>query len=105
MKKLFFLLIFFSMTHISSSGQTETATFGGGCFWCTEAIFRSLKGVETVESYRGHGYPGAAVAKSADIIRLQGVIPLYSTSWKNRISQSVAGKLQMIRYAEDWSIA
>lgn len=35
-------------------GQTETATLGGGCFWCTEAIFRSLKGVETVES----GYSG-----------------------------------------------
>lgn len=34
--------------------QTETATLGGGCFWCTEAIFRSLKGVETVES----GYSG-----------------------------------------------
>ena len=34
--------------------QTETATLGSGCFWCTEAIFRSLKGVETVES----GYSG-----------------------------------------------
>jgi len=42
------------MTSISSSGKTETATFGGGCFWCTEAIFKSLKGVETVES----GYSG-----------------------------------------------
>jgi len=42
------------MSQLSSSGQTETATFAGGCFWCTEAIFKSLKGVETVES----GYSG-----------------------------------------------
>jgi len=39
---------------IDNSRRTETATFGGGCFWCTEAIFKSLKGVETVES----GYSG-----------------------------------------------
>lgn len=26
----------------------KTATFAGGCFWCTEAIFQRLKGVETV---------------------------------------------------------
>ena len=42
------------MSQLSVSGQTETATFAGGCFWCTEAIFKSLKGVETVES----GYSG-----------------------------------------------
>jgi len=32
----------------------ETATLGAGCFWCVEAVFDALKGVESVES----GYSG-----------------------------------------------
>lgn len=35
----------------------ELATFGGGCFWCTEAIFLRVKGVESVKS----GYAGGKV--------------------------------------------
>ncbi len=36
------------------SSPFETATLAGGCFWCTEAIFKRLKGVEDVVS----GYSG-----------------------------------------------
>ena len=38
-------------------GTIQTATLGGGCFWCTEAVFSELKGVEKVES----GYSGGTV--------------------------------------------
>jgi peptide-methionine (S)-S-oxide reductase len=37
--------------------QLQLATFGNGCFWCTEAIFQNVDGVEKVES----GYSGGKV--------------------------------------------
>ncbi|MBM3796106.1 MAG: peptide-methionine (S)-S-oxide reductase MsrA [Acidobacteria bacterium] len=37
--------------------QTETATLAGGCFWCLEAVFDEVRGVESVES----GYMGGAL--------------------------------------------
>lgn len=40
-----------------STRQLETATLGGGCFWCVEAVYQDVKGVERVVS----GYAGGHV--------------------------------------------
>ena len=37
--------------------MTDTVTLAGGCFWCTEAVFKDVIGVESVES----GYIGGRV--------------------------------------------
>jgi peptide-methionine (S)-S-oxide reductase len=43
---------------VTVGADREVATLAGGCFWCTEAIFKELRGVDKVES----GYTGGTVA-------------------------------------------
>lgn len=43
---------------IMNTNKTETATLGGGCFWCMEAVYERLPGVISVTS----GYAGGHIA-------------------------------------------
>lgn len=46
------------MTDIPTATSPDVATLAGGCFWCLEAVFDQVKGVESVESgYMGGGRP------------------------------------------------
>jgi peptide-methionine (S)-S-oxide reductase len=62
----------------------EIATLAGGCFWCTEAIFNNIIGVESVES----GYAGGHVAN-----------PTYK-----RVCEGDTGHAEAIRIAFDPSV-
>jgi peptide-methionine (S)-S-oxide reductase len=63
----------------------RTAVFGGGCFWCTEAVFQMLKGVSKVES----GYAGGPSTGSG-----QG--PTYE-----KVSSGSTGHAEVIRVTYD----
>lgn len=59
--------------------QTETIIFGGGCFWCTEAVFQQLRGVNRVTSgYAGGTTPNPSYerlisgwADHAEVVRVE----------------------------------
>lgn len=64
--------------------KTEVAIFGGGCFWCTEAVFKILKGVSKVEP----GYAGGTVEN-----------PTYS-----QVCTGTTGHAEVIRIEYDPSV-
>jgi peptide-methionine (S)-S-oxide reductase len=54
----FFILAYLSQDiYAQNNKKMELATFGSGCFWCSEAIFEKVNGVESVVS----GYSGGKV--------------------------------------------
>ncbi len=63
MKRVHSFLVVFSLfinIHMSMANRPdfEVATLGGGCFWCTEAVYARMKGVESVLP----GYSGGSVS-------------------------------------------
>src|SRR3989338_4704183 len=63
----------------------EIAVFGGGCFWCTEAIFKMLKGIKDIRQGYAGGNPLA-----------DGKNPTYNTVWTGK-----TGHAEVIRIEFD----
>ena len=57
MRVVFFILITLTITINIMAKELEKATLGGGCFWCTEAVYLELKGVTVVKP----GYSGGDI--------------------------------------------
>jgi RimJ/RimL family protein N-acetyltransferase len=57
--------------------------------------------VFTHEAYRGRGYGVEVTTAWAAEVQKQGRMALYSTSWDNFASQSIARKLQLVQYGTD----
>ncbi len=74
------------------------------CFCARRSDVAAEAGVETAMEFRGQGLATRVTAAWALAIRDSGRVPLYSTSWTNHASLSVARKLGLETYASSWSI-
>jgi RimJ/RimL family protein N-acetyltransferase len=74
------------------------------CYSSRNTTIAAEAGVDTIEEFRGRGYAPAVVAAWGRAVRAEGRTPLYSTSWDNLASQSVARKLGLVLYGADFSI-
>ncbi|MED4752585.1 GNAT family N-acetyltransferase [Brevibacillus choshinensis] len=83
---------------------TENDVAVSVCF-CARSTDRAAEaGVETLEDYRGRGYAALTVSSWCRAIYESQRIPLYSTSWDNYASMSVAKRLNFTLYGTDISI-
>jgi hypothetical protein len=74
------------------------------CFCSRRSDVAAEAGLDTAAAYRGRGYAGRVASAWALAMRASGRTPLYSTSWTNTASLAVARKLELVAYANTWSI-
>jgi len=71
------------------------------CYVAARSARAAEAGVETLPGFRGRGLASRASAAWAGAVRHEGLLPLYSTEWRNRASLGVAARLGLIRYGVD----
>jgi len=74
------------------------------CFTARSNSLAAEAGVFTIETHRKRGYALEAVRGWSTAVREMGKIPLYSTSWSNIASQSIAKKLGAMPYGATFDI-
>ncbi len=101
----------------------QIATFGGGCFWCVEAVFQEVKGVEKIVSgYSGGNAPGKPTYKEvcsgltghaevvqitfdAEIISYEDILVIFMTTHDpttlNRQGADVGSQYRSVIYYHD----
>ena len=78
----------------------RTAVFGGGCFWCTEAVFQMLKGVSKVES----GYAGGSTHSTRSTGSEQASSGQEAAPSYEQVSSGTTGHAEVIRVTYDPSV-
>jgi hypothetical protein len=71
------------------------------CWVAARSARAAEAGVETLPGFRGRGFASRTVAAWAHAVRSEGLLPLYSTEWRNRASRGVAARLGLIPYGVD----
>lgn len=88
--------------------MVKQAGFGGGCHWCTEAVFSSLKGIQSVQqgwiaSIEGNTSfsEGVIVQYDDDIISFDSLIAIHLYTHSSTSQHSMRGKYRSAVYTFD----
>lgn len=65
---------------MDSKNKNEIAVFGGGCFWCTEAIFKMINGVTTVTSGYSAGAEVVYIEYDSSLVQYETLLTIFFAS-------------------------